>query len=137
MSDPFASLVAVTEAAYARRQQDLAAVLAEENRLRGELARLDGMRHAAASDAGAMPLQAIGADVLWQGWIGRAKTAVNLQLARTLARKEPHQAAVRQAYGKMLVAREMQGQARARLRGRAARRALDAAIADAVMPPPG
>ena len=132
MTDTLAPLVAVTETAYARQQQAFAALLAEEARLRAEIVRLDGMRHAAASDSGTAPMQAIGADVLWQGWIARAKTALNLELARTLARKEPHQAAVRRAYGKVLVARQLQDDARRAARNGAARHALDAAISGSI-----
>lgn len=101
----------ITRARYEQRQQSFAKIVAEETYLRTELARLDAMNaqtHAPPEDATSM--RAIGADVIWQGWLGRARTTLNLRLARVLAVKEHHLLEVRRAYGKVLVVEELQTQ---------------------------
>ncbi len=105
------ALAAITEARYAQQQQRFAKLLAEEERIRTELSRLEEMdRSARASDAQAIPMRTIGADVIWQGWIGRSRTALNMALARVLAVKEHHLSEVRRAYGKVLVVKEIRDQ---------------------------
>ena len=97
----------ITRARYDQRQQSFAKVLAEETHLRNELARLDDMhRDTQAPDP--TPMRAIGADIMWQGWVGRARTDMNLRLARVLSVKERHLLEVRRAYGKVLVVEELQ-----------------------------
>jgi len=98
----------ITQAQYAKAQQSFAKLVAEENMLRSELSRLDAMRlQASTADPNAIQMQSIGADIIWQGWIGRAKAALNMRLAQVLALKEHHLAAVRRAYGKVLVGEEL------------------------------
>lgn len=46
---------------------------------------------------------AIGSDVIWQSWVGRTRSQLNIQLAKVLSTKEYHLAAVRKAYGKVMV----------------------------------
>jgi hypothetical protein len=97
----------ITRARYNQRQQGFAKVLAEETHLRSELARLDDM-HRDAQTTDPTPMRAIGADIMWQGWVGRARTDLNLRLARVLSVKERHLLEVRRAYGKVLVVEELQ-----------------------------
>ena len=125
-----ADMATITQARYEQRQQAFAMLVAEENRLRAEIKRLDAMRHDAdAADGQAIELRAIGADVIWQGWLGRAKTALNLDLARVLAVKEHHMQEVRRAYGKVLVINEMKGQLRREVKKSVVDNELSQAIA--------
>ncbi len=104
-----AMLHQITQARYEQRQQSFAKLVAEESQLRAELVRLDSMNRATAMPEDATDqMHSIGADVLWRGWLGRSKTAVNMQLARVLAVKESHLLEVRRAYGKVLVVQELQ-----------------------------
>lgn len=108
-ANDLAALHQITRARYEQRRQSFAKLVAEETALRAELARLDGMNHIPSSSQGApAQMHSIGADVLWRGWLGRTKTALNMRLARVLAVKEGHLMEVRRAYGKVLVIEELQ-----------------------------
>jgi hypothetical protein len=98
----------ITRITYQHAQAGFQQVVAQENRLRGEMRRigvLDKETRSLSPQNNSM--KAIGADVLWQGWIGRSKAQINLQLARVLAIKEHHLDAVRKSYGKLLVVQEL------------------------------
>ncbi|MGC1497573.1 MAG: hypothetical protein WA790_17350 [Sulfitobacter sp.] len=106
--DELNELLIITEAKYQLEQQSFQKIVTQENHLRGELARLDELQHQAQSTtADAREMRAIGADILWQGWIGRSKSQLNLQLAKVLATKLHHLAKVQRAYGKVLVVNEL------------------------------
>ena len=94
----------LTRVCYEREQQSLKALVQQETLIRAELSRLkkqEQASHAAApKDA---PMRAIGADVIWLGWVGRSKAQLNIALAQILAQKEHHLDRVRSAYGKVLV----------------------------------
>lgn len=101
-------LEAIVQARYQQQQQSLQRLLAEENRLRGELARLDDhLRNTRDHSEEGIPLRAIGADIIWQRWVGQRKSDLNTQLAKVLAIKEHHLVQVRTAYGKLLVVQEL------------------------------
>ncbi len=131
MSDRAAleKLLTVSQARYDHQQQAFARIVAEEKRLRGELARLTEMGRANAQDSdGLRPMQAIGADLLWQGWLARAQTTLNMQLARVLAVKEFEQRKVRQAFGKVVALQDLIRDARKKQRAVVAKKGLDQAI---------
>ena len=122
-------MLAICEARYALRQQDFAKLVAEENLLRAELSRLDEMsRSAETADYQTSTMRSIGDDIIWLGWLGRTKTKLNHDLARVLAMKERHLKDIRQAYGKVLVVKEMQSALRVDARKSAAHLALTEAI---------
>ncbi len=132
-TDDLNALAAITNARYAQQQQRFAKLLAEEERIRAELSRLDDMdRTARSANATAIPMRTIGADVIWQGWIGRSRTALNMALARVLAVKEHHLAEVRRAYGKVLVVQEIRDQHLTDKRKSRTSAALSRAIEEAV-----
>ncbi len=121
------TLQEITRAQYDRQRQSFQKILAEETALRDELARLDALNAQARADTD-QTQRALGADLMWQGWVGRAKTQLNMKLARVLAVKEHHQIMVRKAYGKVLVVEELQTDAKKQKNQRTAKRALDQAI---------
>lgn len=96
------TLLIVSTAHYDRQRQALAKLMQQENALRQELVRLSGLgQQPDAPEEELAKMRAIGADLLWNGWLGRAKTTINMQLARVLATKENEQAKVRRAFGKV------------------------------------
>ncbi|TMM52503.1 hypothetical protein [Sulfitobacter sabulilitoris] len=122
----------VSHARYLQTQLAFQTLVAEENRLRSELARLDAqLRGSRTEDATEM--RAIGADVIWQAWVGRAKTELNLSLARVLAQKEHHLRQVRRAYGKTLVTEGLVAEEKALRSRKMARTNLERAIETAVI----
>ncbi len=97
-----ATIQKLVDVKYRQQQESFGRLMAQENRLRRSLLQLD--EHLAASRSSEdVQQKAIGADVLWQAWIGRNKRKLNMQLAQILAVKERHIAQVRTAYGKVLV----------------------------------
>ncbi|SDF08870.1 hypothetical protein [Sulfitobacter delicatus] len=101
-------LEAITKAKYDQQQQSFRRIQSEENRLRAELRKLDEMLLSSNNtDVRIGEMRAIGADVIWQGWVGRSKTELNLKLAQVLAIKEQQLQQVRQAFGKLQVAQQL------------------------------
>ena len=92
----------LTRVHYERAQQSLKSLAQQEALIRAELQRLSEQERAANANA-----RAIGADVIWLGWVGRSKAQLNIALAQILAQKEHHLARVRTAYGKVLVTRQL------------------------------
>jgi hypothetical protein len=132
-NDQLADLHAITKARYQQQQQRFQELVGEEMRLRGDIARLDQMQRQAierADQAGEM--RAIGADLLWQGWVGRAKTEINLKLARVLALKLHHIEQVRKAFGKVLVIEELMDKAHSDANRKTAQDMLSRAVSHAV-----
>lgn len=98
----------LTRVHYERAQQSLKTLTQQETLIRAELQRLSEQERAANATApDNAPMRAIGADVIWLGWVGRSKAQLNMALAQILARKEHHLARVRTAYGKVLVTRQL------------------------------
>lgn len=98
----------IANAYYERQRSDFDLILAQEARLREDLARLDAsVPQCDDEESGYARMQMIGADVLWQGWLGRAKTRINMELAQTLARKAQATKRVKDAFGKILALDEM------------------------------
>ena len=124
-----AQIAEVVNANYEREQRQFAKLVAKEKQLRIALNKLDNMhRSSDVPDANITRMQAIGADVIWLAWVGRSKTALNIQLAQVLAQKEHLQSAVRKAYGKVLVVHQMQDQARADINSKLTKTQLETAV---------
>ena len=123
--EAMAALVDTADALYQARLARLRTVLAEEGRLRRELADLDGhrLRNAALPAPDMAGLRAVGAEVLWQGWVGRMRADLNARLARVLAQKEAQMDALREAFGRAEAARGLLEDARVAARKQAATRA--------------
>lgn len=123
------ALLAVTQAKYDQQQQSFGKLVSEENRLRTELEQLDAAaRRAQTEPNGESEMRAIGADIIWQGWVARSKTRLNHKLAQVLALKLHQLAQVKQAYGKVLVIKELRDQARSKFTTKRAQNALAQAI---------
>lgn len=91
----------VTEAVYYAEYRKIQVLLQEESRLRKALARLqeqsEAERQTLATD---MPMQSIGADLLWQGWLERSRKELNVELSQVLAKKSTAMDRVRRAFGR-------------------------------------
>ena len=126
-------LEAITRAKYDQQQQSFQRIQAEEARLRAELARLDDMlKTSEAAAEGQGEMRAIGADILWQGWVARSKTALNIKLAQVLAIKEQQLHQVRQAFGKLQVVEQLIAETRSVTRKKMGQSQLELAMAIAL-----
>jgi hypothetical protein len=112
---------------YRQQQESFSHLIAQETKLRSSLTKLDTHMEQSRSNTDA-PQKAIGADVIWQTWVGRKKREINMQLAQVLAVKERHIAQVRHAYGKVLVTDALHKKIDSETRSKKAQVQLDRAI---------
>lgn len=90
MSETMKTLLQLEQLRSLKSQKALAEIQAEEARLRRQIGTLQQhRRNSHEADPELMPMRAIGADILWQGWIDRTQADLNIDLARVLARKAP------------------------------------------------
>jgi hypothetical protein len=62
---------------------------ARANELRGEIEKIQAHRkNGHAADMGLMAMRTIRGDVLWQSWLDRTQSELNLELARSMAQIE-------------------------------------------------
>lgn len=94
------------ELKFKDRQKAFSEVVAAEQKLRAEVSRLDKMA-SATSRVQDGKMRAIGADVIWNAWLGRTKTGLNMELAQVLAQKDKLIRRVRKDYGKVLASEAM------------------------------
>jgi len=106
MTNKLKSLVGIMEVRFLQRQTTFAKIVAEENRLRAELAKIDQLASDAQSKDDAY-LKAIGADVIWNAWVGKTKSQLNRELALVLAQKNKILGSVRREFGKLLSAEQL------------------------------
>ena len=99
--DKLGQMTQVTEAVYLAEYRKVQSLLQEEARLRGALTRLneqaDSERKTLATD---MPMQTIGADLLWQAWLVRSRKQLNIELSQVLAKKTIVMERIRRAFGR-------------------------------------
>ena len=111
MSDRMKTLLQLEQLRSLKSQKALAEITAEESRLRTQIRTLQQhRRNSHDPDPGLMPMRAIGADILWQGWIDRTQSDLNMDLARVLARKAPIAKRARKDIGRRDVVSEMKDQ---------------------------
>lgn len=127
-----AMMQTLVEIKYRQQQESFSRLMMQENRLRASLSQLDQQLAESLSN-GDTEQQAIGADVLWQAWVGRKKRELNMQLAQVLAVKERHIAQVRHAYGKVLVTDSLFEQVNAETKKKKAQSQLDRAISSMLL----
>ncbi len=125
--DQFRQVEQLVEIQYRQEQKSFQRLLAEEGRLRSALRQLD--EHLKESrESGDASQRAIGADVVWQAWVGRKKQELNVRLAQVLSIKEHHIAQVRRAYGKVLAAQDLHLQAKTTQKKKMAQTLMDRAV---------
>lgn len=108
----FVALEEVTQLLYQREMQSFRSLVAQEAELRIKLTKLDKqLRASQTGNDNCQSMRSIGADVIWQSWVGRQKADLNMQLARVLAIKEQRIAQVRLAFGKKTVAEQLKDEA--------------------------
>lgn len=108
MTQQFTDLAELTDAVYRSRLSGMQKVLEQEARLRQNLQRLEQMSISDESlEQHAMVMRAIGADLLWQGWVARRKSELNIKLANVLAQKSVMSRDLALAFGRAQVAEQL------------------------------
>jgi hypothetical protein len=96
---------AVMDAMYQSRVSGLQSLIAQEVKLRDALRCLEDMRQISTGSAlDDHAMRALGADLLWQGWLTRQRSEINTQLANLLVQKAALMDALRLAFGRSQVA---------------------------------
>ncbi len=92
----------ITDALLAAEQARLRDILQREAQLRRALGDLDRhQRNNLALPAAELAApRALGADIVWQGWVGRTRARLNTELAQVLVAKAGHMAGLRRAFGR-------------------------------------
>lgn len=115
MSEKMKTLLQLEQLRSLKSQKALAEITAEEARLRRQIGTLQEHRRMShEADPGLMPMRAIGADILWQGWIDRTQSDLNMDLARVLARKAPIAKRAKKNIGRRDVVSEMKDEMQTR-----------------------
>ena len=99
-------LATLMELKYQASQVELRSICVQEAKIRDQIARLDRQSISTLS-TGASTMKSIGADMLWNAWAGLAKSDLNTELARVLARKEFFLRAARRNFGKVLASQSL------------------------------
>lgn len=103
------SLVELTHVKFEAEQSRLQDIVAQENRLRGELRRLEDRHRAAQAEQQSQfnGQRAFGGDVLWQAWVTRTRHDLQIRLAQVLAQKGRMMRSLQLAHGRKLAAKEV------------------------------
>ncbi|WP_416914292.1 hypothetical protein [Seohaeicola sp.] len=105
MSKALQDVSSVMDAMYQSRVSGLQRLILQEAKLRDNLRRLDDMRETRAESAlDDHAMRALGADLLWQGWLMRQRSEINMQLANLMVQKAALIDALRLAFGRSQVA---------------------------------
>ncbi|MDT8325884.1 MAG: hypothetical protein RQ750_00665 [Roseovarius sp.] len=109
MSQTLSDLTKLTEALYQAETAKMKDLLSQEARLRQDLAQLEEYRRSNRDlpETDLQGVRQIGADLLWQGWVGRNKAELQSDLARVLGRKGQMIGHLRRAFGKHQAATRM------------------------------
>lgn len=108
MQEQYADLARMTDAVYQSRLARMQRLMADETALRQELASLEvARRNNLAVEFSPADMRAIGADILWEGWIVRQRTALNMRLANLLVQKEAMRVEIREVFGRAQVAKAL------------------------------
>ena len=109
MSNALQDLANLTDAIYQAELQKMVVLNQKEAEIRRKIADLENIRRdnlqLPSNDLNAV--RQIGADVLWQGWVGRTRESLNIELAQILAQKEYMKSALQRAFGKQAAAKEL------------------------------
>lgn len=130
MSD-LEQMAQITQAIYRAEQAKFQRLTTREGQLRRALADLDAHRRAAAH----LPadqldgVRAIGADLAWQGWVQRSRSALNMELAQVLVKKAERMGALRRAFGRSEVVGQLDRDSKTARRKSAQDREAEAAQA--------
>lgn len=117
----------LTSVLYQAERGKFREITEREKHLRCEIARLDELRSSTAEipEAKLYASRRVGADILWQGWLGRNRQDLNRQLALCLAQKAQRLTALRRSHGKYLAAIRVLESARASQNSRFYRKSED------------
>ena len=93
-------LATLYDAVFESELAKLHVVQAEENALRQTLEHLTASAQESETDSQDIARKSIGADQVWQHWVGRQRAQVNMQLASVVAKRMKMQEMLHRAFGR-------------------------------------
>ncbi|MFW8593761.1 hypothetical protein [Cribrihabitans neustonicus] len=119
-------MAAVTAAQYLQEHAKVKPVLAQEAKLRGQVAKLNAqVQEARAQADGDHAMKALGADLLWEGWHTRTRRQLNVELAQATAQKLRAMDKLRKSFGRKHAVESMAKAERARLKAAKAKALME------------
>lgn len=113
----FTDIARITDAVFQGQLVGLQRLVAEESLIRDTLSSLERARKDNIStDDPNIEMRALGADLLWEGWIMRQRMALNIRLANLLVQKEALRAEMRKAFGRAQVTQALSLAEQAKIR---------------------
>ncbi|MEP1586268.1 MAG: hypothetical protein ABJR46_04470 [Tateyamaria sp.] len=104
-------LKTLSELKYQHSLRSVSYLLAREDKLRAEIARLRTLtRETQTQPPEQERIRMIGGDVIWLQWLGKTLRKLNMELAQILAQKESLIAQHRRAHGRKMAAERLAGQ---------------------------
>ena len=105
MTQALKDMASLTDALYRGRVASLQHLAAEEARIRETLSNLERARNAVNSESTVgTEMRALGADLLWQGWVTRQQMEQNIRLANLLVQKDATRRELQACFGRAQVA---------------------------------
>lgn len=127
MSQNLEQIQTLLDLKYRRSRAGISQILQQEASLRADLEKL-ARQEAENRHDDIQKMKAIGADVLWQAWLGRMRAQLNRELALVLAQKEIVMKSVRQDFGRLSVSGQLLRSSLEAERATAAKNMLEEAI---------
>jgi hypothetical protein len=113
----FTDLARITDAVFQGQLAGLQRLAAEETIIRDTLSSLEAARKDKMSiDDPNIEMRALGADLLWEGWVVRQRMALNMRLANVLVQKDALRGQMRKAFGRAKVAEALSLAEQAKIR---------------------
>jgi hypothetical protein len=91
---------------YEMRQSAYQKLLARENALRDELLKVSLQENQARSTKDSK-MCAVGADMIWEAWLEKAKISLNNDLAQVLSLKHQQREVMKKAYGRVIATQNL------------------------------
>ncbi len=109
MRRPLLDIVRLTEAQHDAEQAKMNRIIAEENKVLRELSNIDERvrKSRELQDRDVTGLREIGADILWQSWVGNRRRQLQIRLAQVLSRKAAALHFLRQTHGRRTAAEKL------------------------------
>ena len=105
MRQSLKDLADLTDAVFRGRVAILQQLAAEEAKIRQTLSNLENARNTVSLESSVdAEMRALGADLLWQGWVTRQQMEQNIHLANLLVRKDAIRRELQASFGRAQVA---------------------------------
>ena len=110
MLGTYRTLTTITDALYQRDLTLMRSISAEEANIRDALNKLEeqARKSSHGTDENDIAIRSLGGDFLWQGWVERKRTSLQMKLVNILVRKAQATQQLRRSFGKNSATEKLQ-----------------------------